>query len=128
MHRRPLKPVPLCPKILGINYEGIYIYRVMKRFLSAIIAAIVIVTIAMPGYTAFKDQKIVKDYTAAKGWTSIVPMSVDSSTGGTDLLSYNAETGHAIVSVAVGISGDQKQGYFILKRDLSKLKPCPALR
>jgi hypothetical protein len=55
------------------------------------------------------DQKIVKDYTAEKGWSSIVPMNVDCDPGGlTDYLSYNALTGRAIVSIGIGVSGDQK--------------------
>ena len=61
------------------------------------------------GVGASGDQKIVKDYTAAEGWTLIVPMNVDRDFAGlTDFLSYNATTGHAIVSVGVGASGDQK--------------------
>jgi hypothetical protein len=41
------------------------------------------------------DQKIVRDVVAAKGWTSIVPMSLQGFPP-TDLLSYNAETGQAV--------------------------------
>jgi hypothetical protein len=51
------------------------------------------------------DQKIVKDYTAATGWTHIVPMNVDISAANDDLLSYNAETGQAIVSVGECVFG-----------------------
>jgi hypothetical protein len=55
------------------------------------------------------EQKIVKDYTAAKGWTHIVPMNVDCDLAGvTDYLSYNATTGRAIVSIGIGASGDQR--------------------
>ena len=61
------------------------------------------------GIGASGDQKIVKDYVAATGWTHIVPMNVDRDFSGlTDLLSYSAITGRAIVSVAIGASGDQK--------------------
>ena len=44
------------------------------------------------------DQKIVKDYTAAKGWTAVLDLAVDQDVA-TDLLSYNATNGRAIVSV-----------------------------
>jgi uncharacterized membrane-anchored protein len=55
------------------------------------------------------EQKILKDYSAASGWTSIVPMNVDCDSGDrTDYLSYNAGTGRAIVSAGVGDSGDQR--------------------
>ena len=55
------------------------------------------------------DQNIVKDYVAATGWTAIVPLNVDCDPDArTDFLSYNATTGRAIVSVAVGATGDQK--------------------
>jgi hypothetical protein len=55
------------------------------------------------------DQRIVRDYVAAPGWTSIVPMKVDRDFFGlTDLLSYNATTGRAIVSVGVGLAGEQR--------------------
>ena len=60
------------------------------------------------------EQKVVKQVTAAKGWTSIVPMDINGD-GLTDLLSYNARTGLAIYSIATvgipsvaGIPGDQK--------------------
>jgi SNF family Na+-dependent transporter len=52
------------------------------------------------------DQKVVRDVVAAKGWTSIVPMSLDGFPP-TDLLSYNAATGQAVFSVGIGM-GDQK--------------------
>jgi hypothetical protein len=45
------------------------------------------------------EQQIVKDVTAAKGWTAVVPMAPNGD-GLTDLLSYNATTGRAIYSVA----------------------------
>jgi hypothetical protein len=55
------------------------------------------------------DQKVVRDVAAAKGWTSIVPMNIDNDLGGlTDLLSYNAATGHAVFSVGISKAGDQK--------------------
>jgi len=55
------------------------------------------------------DQRIVKDYMAAPGWTAIVPMNVDCDPGGvTDFLSYNSTTGRAIVSVGFGSSGEQR--------------------
>ena len=77
--------------------------RVMRVFVSAVAFASAIA----PAYAALGDQKIVKDYTAANGWTSIVPMNVDNN-GLTDLLSYNATTGRAIVSIGIGDSGGQK--------------------
>jgi hypothetical protein len=67
----------------------------------------VAVAIAVPLDAALGDQKIVKDYVAAGGWTSIVPMNVDGNAL-TDYLSYNAMTGRAIVSVGVGETGEQK--------------------
>jgi hypothetical protein len=54
------------------------------------------------------EQKIVKDYAAAAGWTSLVPLNVDCDGGRTDFLSYNAATGRAIVSVGVDSYGEQK--------------------
>ena len=68
----------------------------MKVFLSVIILAIAIA----PVYAALGDQQIVKEYTPGYGWTHIVPMK--SNCGGWtdhDLFSYNAATGHTIVSI-----------------------------
>lgn len=73
----------------------------IKVFLSVVIAS----TAVGPVYASPGDQKIVKDYTAAKGWTSIIPMNVDPNIDGTDLLSYNSETGHAIVSIGECVFG-----------------------
>ena len=42
---------------------------------------------------------IVKDLVAAKGWTAIVPLKLNGDNL-TDMLSYNANTGRAIYSVA----------------------------
>ena len=53
------------------------------------------------------DQKVVRDVTAAKGWTSIVPMDLNGVPP-SDLLSYNAVTGRAVYSVGTGISGEQE--------------------
>jgi hypothetical protein len=53
------------------------------------------------------DQNVVKEFTAAKGWTSIVPMNINN-TGLTDLLSYNANTGLAVYSSATGVPGEQQ--------------------
>ncbi|MFL6446481.1 MAG: hypothetical protein ACJ746_02120 [Bryobacteraceae bacterium] len=53
------------------------------------------------------DQQVVRDVTAATGWTSIVPMNLDGFPP-TDLLSYNAVTGRAAFSVGVGVAGDQQ--------------------
>lgn len=52
------------------------------------------------GVGAAGEQKIVKEYTAAMGWTSVVALNVNNSDVATDLLSYNAVNGRAIVSVA----------------------------
>jgi len=77
--------------------------RVLLLVMSVIsVAAAVVPSSAGPG-----DQKIVKDYVAARGWTLIVPMNVDGDAL-TDYISYNATTGRAIVSVGVGGAGEQK--------------------
>ena len=86
-------------RILGLLVQT----RIMKVFLLVVTVA----TAIAPVYAALGDQRIVKDYTAARRWTLIVPMNVDGNAL-TDYLSYNATTGHAIVSVGVGASGDQK--------------------
>ena len=71
-----------------------------KGVLKTLIAVLVVtVTTAIaPEYAAPGEQKIVEDYVAATGWTQIVPMDVNSNIV-TDLLSYNATTGRAIVSI-----------------------------
>lgn len=56
---------------------------------------------AQPG-----DQIIVKDLVAAKGWTAVIPMTLNGD-GLTDLLSYNAGTGRAVYSVAGRKPGKQ---------------------
>ena len=68
--------------------------RMMKVFVLVVTVAIAIA----PVHAELGDQKIVKDYIAAKGWTHIVPMYVNKDVV-TDLLSYNGMDGRAIVSV-----------------------------
>src|SRR3954454_1691292 len=86
-------------KLLRLSIER----NIVKTLVSIFVVAIAIA----PAYAAPGDQQIVKDYIAAEGWTSIVPINVNGD-GLTDFVSYNATTGRAIVSVAVGTSGDQK--------------------
>jgi uncharacterized membrane protein YciS (DUF1049 family) len=74
---------------------------------SLVVSGVMAGAIIVPLSAALGDQRIVKDYTAARGWSAIVPLDVDGNVL-TDYLSYNATTGHAIVSVAVGVSGEQK--------------------
>lgn len=45
-------------------------------------------------------QQVVASITAARGWTSIVPLNINNDFA-SDLLSYNAKTGEAVYSVAV---------------------------
>jgi hypothetical protein len=44
-------------------------------------------------------QQIVLDVTAAKGWTSVVPMNINGNVL-TDLLSYNRTTGRVVFSAS----------------------------
>ena len=53
------------------------------------------------------EQEIVKQVSAAKGWTSIVPMNLNND-GLTDLVSYNSTTGLAIYSVSTATPGEQE--------------------
>jgi hypothetical protein len=54
------------------------------------------------------DQTIVRDVVGDKGWTSIVPMNIDTDLGGrTDLLFYNAATGRAAYAVTTSSKADQ---------------------
>ena len=54
-------------------------------------------------------QKVVKQVNSSIGWTSIVPMNLDSDHYGlTDLLCYSATTGLVKYSVGAGILGDQQ--------------------
>jgi hypothetical protein len=76
---------------------------VAAMFIGGIVAAGPIARV----HAALGDQRIVKDYAAAPGWTAIVPLDIDGNQL-TDFLSYNAATGRAILSTGVGVSGDQK--------------------
>ena len=83
------------------------IVRLLQEPRAVIAVSVITVAAAIgPVYAALGDQKIVKDYVAATGWTSIVPMNVDGKAP-TDYLSYNATTGRAIVSVGIGEAGEQ---------------------
>ena len=54
------------------------------------------------------DQTIVRDVVGDTGWTSIVPMNIDTDPGGrTDLLFYNASTGRAAYAVTTSSKAAQ---------------------
>src|SRR5262245_54528665 len=83
--------------------------RIVRLFLrtalkKGLLSVITIATAIASLYAALGDQRIVRDYTAARGWSLIVPINVDGNAL-TDSLSYNATTGRAIVSVGIGTSG-----------------------
>ena len=71
------------------------------------VLVVIVATAISTVYAALGDQTIVKDFVASKKWTALVPMDVDGQ-GPTDLISYNATTGRAVVSIGVGDKGEQK--------------------
>jgi hypothetical protein len=72
-------------------------------------------------YAAVGDQIIVKDVTAATGWTAIVPLNLNGDNL-TDMLSYNAKTGRAIYSVGANPAGTQ-----VIVKDLIAAKGWTAI-
>ena len=81
--------------IIKFNFEYIEIFQ-YKSVLKGLLLVLAF-TVAKPAYTD-ELQTVVKDFGAAKGWTSIVPIDLNRD-GVTDFLSYNATTGRAIFSI-----------------------------